>query len=101
MLGPLLRYIGHDAATVWVQTRDASTVTVRAWGRSWDARTFSAHGNHYALVVVDGLEPGQSGDYEVEIDGEPVWPEPMPRFEGLPPSRIRTLRPSEPTRMAF
>ena len=101
VLGPLLRYAGESSATVWVQTRDASTVTVSAFGRQWSAPTFGAHGHHYALVVVDGLEPGSSSDYEVAVDGELVWPEPEPRFPGLPPSRIHALVHTRPTRMAF
>ena len=39
-----------------------SRVTVWAFGRTWSAPTFGAHGHHYALVVVDGLEPGTSSD---------------------------------------
>jgi hypothetical protein len=101
ILGPLLRYVGETAATVWVQTRDASRVRVRAFDREWSAPTFGAHGRHYALVVLDGLEPGTSSDYEVDIDDEQVWPPVEPEFPGLPPSRIRTLVNSEPTRMAF
>jgi hypothetical protein len=101
ILGPLLRYVGETAATLWVQTRDASRVRVRAFDREWSAPTFGAHGRHYALVVLDGLEPGTSSDYEVDIDDEQVWPPVEPEFPGLPPSRIRTLVNSEPTRMAF
>lgn len=101
VLGPLLRYIGERSATIWVQTRDAGTVRVRAFDREWSAPTFGAHGRHYALVVVDGLEPGSASDYEVDIDDQPVWPEPEPEYPGLPPSRIRTLVRSEPTRLAF
>jgi hypothetical protein len=101
VLGPLLRYIGETAATIWVQTRDAGVVRVRAFGRSWESRTFGAHGCHYALVVLDGLEPGASSDYEVDVDGERVWPEAEPRFPGLPPSRVRTLVHHEAVRLAF
>ncbi|GAA2737508.1 alkaline phosphatase D family protein [Pedococcus aerophilus] len=104
-LGPLLRYVGETSATVWVQTQDTATVTVRAFDRSWEAPTFVVHGHHYALVVLDGLEPGQGSEYEVDIDGVQVWPS---RAEAtgslaasLPASRITTLRHSEPTRMAF
>ena len=100
VLGPLLRYAGTSSATVWVQTRDDSRVEVRAFGRSWSARTFGVHGHHYALVVLDGLETGASSDYTVDIDGERVWP-PADPPHGLPPSRVATLRPHEPTRMAF
>jgi hypothetical protein len=101
VLGPLLRYVGETSATIWVQTRDAGTVQVEAFGRTWGARTFGAHGRHYALVVLDGLEVGASSDYVVRLGGEQVWPEPEPRFPGLPPSRVRLLRHSEPTRLTF
>ncbi len=101
VLGPLLRYIGENSATIWVQTREAAVVTVRAFGRSWEARTFAAQGHHYALVVLHGLAAGETSEYQVEVDDEPVWPRREPGFERLPPSRIRTLRHSEPTRMAF
>ena len=101
VLGPLLRYVDETSATIWVQADHDATVRVRAFGRSWESRTFTAHGHHYALVVLDGLEPGATSDYAVEIDEAAVWPEPEPQFDGLPPSRIRTLRSQEPTRMAF
>ncbi|HEX5523874.1 MAG TPA: alkaline phosphatase D family protein [Pedococcus sp.] len=101
VLGPLLRYAGETAATVWVQTRAHSRVEVGAFGRTWSAPTFGAHGHHYALVVVDGLEPGTSSEYTVAIDGERVWPPTDPAYATLPPSRISTLDPHEPTRLAF
>jgi hypothetical protein len=37
--------------------------------------------------VLTGLEPGTRIEYEVRLDGEPVWPEPG---AGSPASRIRT-----------
>ena len=104
-LGPLLRYVGETSATVWVQTAHQARVTVRAFDRSWEAPTFSAHGHHYALVVLDGLEPGASSEYEVDVDGTTAWPPQGPCVDALtaslPPSRITALRRSEPTRMAF
>ena len=54
VLGPLLRYVSDREATIWVETD--SSCEVEALGRS--ARTFRVHGHHYALVVIDGLEPG-------------------------------------------
>ena len=104
-LGPLLRYVGETSATVWVQTAHQARVTVRAFDRSWESPTFSAHGHHYALVVLDGLEPGASSEYEVDVDGTTAWPPQGPGVDALtaslPPSRITALRRSEPTRMAF
>ena len=101
MLGPLLRYSGPTSATVWVQTRDHSVVRVRAFDREWSARTFGVHGHHYALVVLEGLEPGSSGDYTVDVDGERVWPPADPAYERFPASRVTTLDPHEPSRLAF
>ncbi|EWT01238.1 glycoside hydrolase [Intrasporangium oryzae NRRL B-24470] len=98
VLGPMLRFVGEHAATVWVETAGACTVTVRCARRHWSARTFGVRGHHYALVVVDGLERGTSEAYTVEIDGVHVWPEPSSPY---PPPRIRTLDRERPTRLAF
>ena len=70
VLGPLVRYVDETSPSVWVETRDAARVTVRAERPSWDARTFRVHGHHYALVVVDGLEPGTVAPYSVEVDDD-------------------------------
>ena len=70
VLGPLLRYVGEREATIWVETDCACEVEVLA------ARTptFEVDGHHYALVRVEGLEPGTSTPYEVHVDGECRWP---------------------------
>ena len=102
VLGPLVRYVDQTSASVWVETRDAGLVRVRADDRSWQAPTFAVHDHHYALVVVDGLEPGSIVRYTVEVDGGPVWP-PAPDADGssYPPSVIATLKPDKPLRLAF
>ncbi len=97
-LGPLLRHVDQTSAAIWVKTREAAEVEVRAAGRAWTARTFAAHGHHYALVAVDGLEPGSIQDYTVAIDGTQVWP---PADSPYPPSRIATLKPGKELRLAF
>jgi phosphodiesterase/alkaline phosphatase D-like protein len=82
-LGPVLRHVGETTASVWVQTDQAATVSVLGCS----ARTFEVAGHHYALVPVTGLEPGSQVPYEVEVDGERVWPlTPSP----FPASVIRT-----------
>lgn len=63
VLGPLLRHVAETTATIWVETASAGRVEVRADGRSWATATFGAHGHHYALVLVEGLEPGAVHDY--------------------------------------
>ena len=102
VLGPLVRYVGETSTCVWVETRDAARVVVRTEDRSWAARTFRVHGHHYALVVVDGLEPGTIAPYSVEVGDDRVWP-PAQGTEGadFPPSVLTTLKPGKPLRMAF
>ncbi|GAA1982099.1 alkaline phosphatase D family protein [Terrabacter lapilli] len=98
VLGPMLRYIGETDATVWVETAGSAVVTVRAGGHEWSAPTFRVERHHYALVVVDGLEPGADLEYAVSIDGTRVWPEPGSPF---PAPRIRTIDRHRPTRLLF
>ncbi|AUI51526.1 alkaline phosphatase D family protein [Arthrobacter crystallopoietes] len=98
VLGPMMRYVDQTTASIWVETRDAARVAVRAGGQSWEARTFAVHHHHYALVEVAGLEPGSVTPYTVEIDGEEVWPATGAEF---PPSCIATLKPDKPLRLEF
>jgi len=92
--GPLLRHVSDTSACVWVETDRPCQVRVL----DTTARTFTVHGHHYALVEIDRLSPGSTTPYEVVLDDERVWPEPGPPF---PPSRIRTLDPNVPLRLAF
>ncbi|MWA06867.1 alkaline phosphatase family protein [Actinomadura sp. LD22] len=99
-LGPHLRHVSARTATIWVETDRPCEVRVVAREHGVDAgsRTFTAHGHHYAIVEVDGLEPGARVPYEVVIDGETVWPEPG---SDQPPSRIRTLDTGGTLRISF
>ena len=83
ILGPVLRYVDETQATLWVETDAPCTVEVLGH----TARTFCVSGHHYAIVHVDGLAPGSSTEYGVELDGEPRWP---PADSPFPPSVIRT-----------
>jgi hypothetical protein len=94
LLGPLLRHVDPVSATVWVETDRPCRVEVL--GRS--ARTFCVGGHHYALVLIEGLEPGSTTPYEVHLDGRRAWPE---RLGVFPPSRIRTPGRPGPFRLAF
>jgi hypothetical protein len=98
VLGPLMRYVDETSASIWVETRDAARVSVRAGGGRWTARTFTVHGHHYALVELDGLQPGRVMSYELDVDGTQAWPIPA---SGFPPSKIATLDPGQPLRLAF
>jgi PhoD-like phosphatase len=94
VLGPLLRYVGEREATVWVETDAPCEVEVLGH----TARTFRVRRHHYALVVIDGLEPGSTHEYEVRLDGERHWP--LPDHD-VPPSVIRTIDPQRPLSLAF
>ncbi len=94
VLGPLLRHVDPVSATVWVETDRPCDVTVL--GRR--ARTFCVGGHHYALVLVEDLEPGSSTPYEVHLDDVRVWP---PAQSTFPPSRIRTPGGGGRFRVAF
>jgi hypothetical protein len=94
LLGPLLRHVDPVSATVWVETDRACEVEVL--GRR--ARTFCVGGHHYALVLVEDLEPGSTTTYDVRLDGGTVWPLPDSSF---PPSRIRTPGGDSTFRLAF
>ncbi|HET8658302.1 MAG TPA: alkaline phosphatase D family protein [Micromonosporaceae bacterium] len=121
LVGPLLRRVSGDRATIWVETSEPATVEVRtgapgatagaACGPSaagtgpagtgaagGAARTFTAFGHHYALVVVDGLPPGAVTPYQVLLDGRAVWPAAGSPY---PPSVIRTRPPGAPVRLVF
>lgn len=94
LLGPLLRHVDPVSATIWVETDRPCTVDVL--GRT--ARTFCVGGHHYALVVVEDLEPGSTTPYEVRLDGVLVWPSESSTF---PASRIRTPGHEGAFRIAF
>jgi PhoD-like phosphatase len=94
ILGPLLRYVSETEATVWVETSEPCEVEVL--GRR--EPTFMVAGHHYALVRIEGLEPGGFYEYGVSLDGDRRWPDPD---LGLPPSAIRTLSPGKPLDICF
>lgn len=100
-LGPLLRYVDETSATVWVETDGSAEVTVTAGDRTALARTFAAHGHHYALVHVTGLPVGQPTPYVVLVDGTQVWPSDDPELVDFPPPVIPTLDLGKPLRVAF
>ena len=94
VLGPLLRYVSDTEATVWVETEAACEVTVL--GRS--TPTFAVAGHHYALVMLDELEPGSTYPYDVRLDGAVCWP---PADDPYPPCVIRTHAHDEELALAF
>src|SRR5829696_5826558 len=98
ILGPLLRHVGTSDATVWVETDTPCEVEVRAGDSPHRSPTFTVEGHYYALVVITGLEPGSTHDYEVRLDGERVWPD---MESSLPPSVIRTIAPDGGLTLAF
>jgi hypothetical protein len=98
VLGPLLRHVGHTDATVWVETDGPCTVEVLGHTE----RTWVVAGHHYALVCIEGLEPGSSTAYDVRLDGATVWPPPAGTDDvRRPPPRIRTISEDGTLRVVF
>jgi hypothetical protein len=93
ILGPMLRDVGPTWATIWFEADAPCTVEVLGHR----ARTFTVAGHYYALVIIEGLAPGSTTEYEVHVDGERRWPSADSQF---PPSSIRTVD-SGPVRVLF
>jgi PhoD-like phosphatase len=94
LVGPLLRYVGTETATIWIETSARCRVTVLGHR----AETFCVEGHHYALVVVDDLQPGTTTPYEVLLDETVAWPH---RDDTRPPPCIRTRRGEHDVRLVF
>jgi hypothetical protein len=90
----MLRYLSDREATVWVETDGPCEAVVL----DHPARTFEVYGHHYAIVTIEGLEPGETYEYSVALDGEVKWPDETRRF---PPSRIRTFDDDGPFDISF
>ena len=84
ILGPILRHVDATSATIWVETDGPAAIEVLGH----TARTFCVRDHHYALVIVEGLDPGEIIPYAVAIDGSPCWPLPDDPF---PHCVIRTI----------
>lgn len=96
VLGPMLRYVDETRATVWVEVDRSCTVAVRCGGVEACSRTWGVHGHHYAVLALQGLEPGSVAPYTVALDGAQVWPAP-----GARPSTIHTRGHDDDVRIAF
>ena len=93
VLGPLLRYAGDERASFWVETDRACTVEILGHR----TRTFAVEGHHYALLLVDDLEPGSVTEYDVRLDGALVWPP----EDGRPAPAVRTRSGERRVRLVF
>jgi PhoD-like phosphatase len=94
LVGPLLRYVGSETATIWLETTRDCEVAILGQR----ARTFHIEGHHYALVIVTDLEPGTTIPYDVRLDDVLVWP----RADDVRPRPSIRTRNNEPeVRLAF
>ena len=88
LIGPVLRRVVGDTATVWVETTEPALVRVEAeGGGAGSAPTFTAYGHHYAIVIVEDLVPDAANPYRVLLDDRQVWP---PADDPYPAPFIRT-----------
>ena len=63
-----------------------------------EAQTFCVDGHHYALGLIEGLEPGTIDALRGRARRRDRWPRPDSEF---PPSDIRTHDKDRPTRIVF
>ena len=98
VLGPILRGVEADRVAVWVEADAECEVTVRTRELEGASGTFAIEGHHFALVELEGLEPGGTHSYEVLLDGETAWPEPGSE---LPPSTIRPIADGAEVQIVF
>jgi hypothetical protein len=93
VLGPLLRYAGTESATVWVETSEPCEVEVLGHR----SKTFAVEGHHFALILVDDLEPASIVTYDVRLNGRLVWPP----DDGRPAPGVHTRSNERRVRLAF
>jgi len=93
VLGPLLRYAGTESATFWVETSEACEVEVLGHR----SKTFAVEGHHFALILVDDLEPASVVTYDVRLNGRLVWPP----DDGRPAPAVHTRSDERRVRLAF
>src|SRR6476469_1166302 len=93
VLGPLLRYTGTESASFWVET--SAPCEVEILGHR--TKTFAVEGHHYALLLVDDLQPASVTPYEVRLDGAVVWP----LDDGRPRPVVHTRDHERHVRLAF
>jgi len=93
VLGPLLRYAGSSSATFWVET--SAPCEVQVLGHR--TKTFAVEGHHYALLLVEDLEPATVTPYDVRLDGALVWPP----DDGRPKPVVRTRDEERQVRLIF
>ena len=93
MLGPLLRYAGTKSASFWLETSRPCEVEILGHRD----RTFSVEGHHYALLLVDDLQPASLTEYDVRRDGRVVWPPDDDR----PAPVVHTRRGERQVRLVF
>jgi hypothetical protein len=90
LIGPVLRRVTGDRATIWVETSEPARVRVEAGDEAaGSVSTFCAYGHHYALVVVSGLAPDAAHAYRVLLDDQQVWP---PAGSVYPPTSVAPPR---------
>jgi len=93
VLGPLQRYAGTESATFWVETDAACEVEILGHR----TKTFAVEGHHYALLLVDDLEPASVVPYDVRLDGDLVWPP----DDGRPQPVVHTRNEEKQVRLVF
>jgi len=70
--GPMVGAVTATSARFWVRTARESTVQVSAGGVKSDTANTSADADYTAVVLVQGLRPNTTYNYNVTVDGKSV-----------------------------
>ena len=89
----MLRYVGTESATFWVETNARCEVEILGHRTS----TFAVEDHHYALLLVEDLSPDSVTPYDVRLDGKLVWPP----DDGRPEPVVRTRNNERRARLVF
>ena len=99
ILGPVLRHVGTDDVTVWVETDAPCEVEVRTRVRQRDGRTFAVGGPPLRdRRARRAAEPARARRTRSSSTATPVWPL---ADSAYPPSVLRTIDPSRPLQVLF
>ena len=94
LVGPMLRFIGETEATIWLEVDEPCEVEILGT----KASTFTVKDHHFALVALEGLEPGEARDYEVHAGEQRIWP---PEGYEFPHPQVKTIAKGGDLRLLF
>jgi len=98
--GPMLGGLTHNSASVWLRTPGAAKVKLHVQPkvnlsliriRTSDTITTKAENDFTAVLEVKGLSPASLYEYNILVDGKPVYPKDLPEFRTYPAKKQKAV----------